>query len=191
MPLAFSAGATAGGLLGQPLHPVSLLLTRGKHCRVEQPFAAIQPALAACFAAFSAPVAVQLQGQGLALQADGLSLTSWLATPSAAALLSPLEAAAAPGAGSGGAVMSAALLADDVAADMQCSKAFAALMEHEGGAALAAASDALASPTTAALRQQVASDIVALSHSLDVRVSVFVAGGGGGWWVGGLLLARG
>lgn len=176
MPLAFSAGATTGGgLPGQPLQPVSLLLTRGKHCRAEQPFAAIQPALAACLAAFSAPVAVKLTGQGLALHADGLSLTAWLSTPGAAALLSPLDAAA----GGGGAasasatpVLSAALLADDVAADMQCSKAFAAVMEHEAahGGGGGGGDDPLAAPAAAALRQRLASDIVTLSHSLDVQV---------------------
>lgn len=171
MPLAFSAGATVGGgLLGQPQHPVSLLLTRGKHCRSEQPFAPIQQALTACFSAFSAPVAVKLTGQGLVLHADGLSLTAWLSTPGASALLSPLEAAATAGSGNGGTVLSAALLADDVAADMQCSKAFAAVMEHEASAGAGAGGSALARPAAAALRQQLASDIVALSHSLNVQV---------------------
>lgn len=170
MPLAFSAGATVGGgLLGQPQHPVSLLLTRGKHCRSEQPFAPIQQALTACFSAFSAPVAVKLTGQGLVLHADGLSLTAWLSTPGASALLSPLEAAATAGSGNGGTVLSAALLADDVAADMQCSKAFAAVMEHEASAGAGAGGSALARPAAAALRQQLASDIVALSHSLNVQ----------------------
>jgi hypothetical protein len=185
MPLAFSAGATAGGgLLGQPLQPVSLLLTRGKHCRSDQPFAAIQPVLAACFSAFSAPLAISQTAQGLALHADGLSLTAWLSTPGAAALLSPLGAAGrssntgssgssnlASAAASAAPILSASLLADDVAADMQCSKAFAAVMEHEARHGCGfSGGDPLAAPAATALRQRLASDIITLSHSLDVQV---------------------
>jgi hypothetical protein len=171
MPLAFAAaGAAAAARMGQPLQPVSLLLTRGKHCRSDQSYTPIQASLAACFQAFSAPVAAKHTPQGLLLTADALALTAWLATPSAAALLSPMVAAAA---GGSPAVLSASLLADDVAADMQCSKAFAAVLEFESsraGAHGSGTSSALeASPRSAELRQRLVGDIAALSHSLGVQ----------------------
>jgi hypothetical protein len=166
MPLAFAAaGAAAAARMGQPLQPVSLLLTRGKHCRADQSFMPIQASLAACFQAFSAPVAARHTAQGLVLTADALALTAWLATPSAAALLSPMVAAAA---GGSPAVLSASLLADDVAADMQCSKAFAAVLEFESSRA-GAHGVLEASPRSAELRQRLVGDIAVLSHSLGVQ----------------------
>lgn len=171
MPLAFAAAA-AGTRLGAPPQPVTLLLTRGKHCRGDHSFAPVQQALAACLASFSAPVATDLRGQGLLLHADALTLTAWLATPGAAALLSPLAAAGVAAGGAGPAVppvLSAALLADDVAADMQCSKAFAAVLEFEAAHVVNSAA-LTGSPRAAALRQRLASDIVVLSHTLGVQV---------------------
>ena len=192
MPLAFAAGAglSLGGLRA-PLQPVSLLLTRGKHCRGDQSYGPIQAALAACFEAFSAPVGTKVTSQGLLLHADAFALTAWLATPSAAALRSPLDAAAAPGggrdggaAGTVGAALSGALLADDVAADMQCSKAFAAVLEFEASHAIGGA-DLLAScPAAAALRQSLVSSIVALATSLGVTVRAALASGRAGGWAG-------
>lgn len=170
MPLAFAAAA-AGARLGAAPQPVTLLLTRGKHCRGDHSFAPVQQALAACLASFSAPVVAELRGQGLLLHADTLALTAWLGTPGAAALLSPLAAAGvAPGAAAPAPppVLSAALLADDVAADMQCSKAFAAVLEFEA-AHLVSAAALTGSPRAAALRQRLASDIVVLSHTLGVQ----------------------
>lgn len=172
MPLAFAAGAGLG--LGQVLQPVSLLLTRGKHCRGDQSYAPIQASLQNCFEAFSAPVAAKLTPQGLLLHADAFALTAWLAMPSAAALLSPLSAAAAGGGSSGGgsansATLSGALLADDVAADMQCSKAFAAVLEFEAGHGVSG--DALAaSPHAASLRQALVGHIVTVAARLGVQV---------------------
>ncbi|PSC77032.1 Pentatricopeptide repeat-containing [Micractinium conductrix] len=163
MPLAFAAAA-AGAHLGAAPHPVSLTLTRGKHCRGDHSFAPVQRSLADCFAAFSAPIAVELRGNSVSLQADALALTAWLSSPSATALLSPLDAAA-PGATP---VPSAALLADDVAADMQCSKAFAAVLEFEAAHPVSGA--ALAGTTrAAALRARLAADVLSLSHTLGVQ----------------------
>lgn len=168
MPLAFAAAA-AGTRLGAAPQPVTLLLTRGKHCRGDHSFAPVQQALSACFASFSAPVTAELRGQGLLLHADALALTSWLTSAGAAALLSPLGAAAR------GPVLSSALLADDVAADMQCSKAFAAVLEFEGAHAVSGAVLA-GSPRAAALRQQLASSLLILASSLGIQV-----GGWQGW----------
>lgn len=171
MPLAFAAAA-AGTRLGAAPQPVTLLLTRGKHCRGDHSFAPVQQALSACLASFSAPIAAELRGQGLLLHADALALTAWLATPGAAALLSPLAAAGVvPGGAAPAAppVLSSALLADDVAADMQCSKAFAAVLEFEA-AHVVDATALTGSPRAAALRQRLASDIAVLSHSLGVQV---------------------
>ncbi|KAI7837718.1 hypothetical protein COHA_008440 [Chlorella ohadii] len=175
MPLAFAAGAGLALGLGAPLQPVSLLLTRGKHCRGDQSYTPIQAALTACFEAFSVPVAAKVTGQGLVLHADAFALTAWLATPSAAALLSPLDAAAAPNgrdgsaSAAGAAALSGALLADDVAADMQCSKAFAAVLEFEAGHAMGNSDLLSSSPQAAALRQSLVSSIVALAASLGVQ----------------------
>jgi hypothetical protein len=177
MPLAFAAGAGLTLGLGAPLQPVSLLLTRGKHCRGDQSYAPIQAALAACFEAFSVPVAAKVSSQGLVLHADAFALTAWLATPSAAALLSPLDAAAAApsgrdgsGSAAGAAALSGALLADDVAADMQCSKAFAAVLEFEASHAMGSSDLLASSPQAAALRQSLISSIVTLAASLGVQV---------------------
>lgn len=177
MPLAFAAGAGLSLGLGAPLQPVSLLLTRGKHCRGDQSYAPIQAALAACFEAFSVPVAAKVTGQGLVLHADAFALTAWLATPSAAALLSPLDAAAAASTGrdsststAGSVALSGALLADDVAADMQCSKAFAAVLEFEASHGMGSNDLLASSPQAAALRQSLISSIVTLAASLGVQV---------------------
>ncbi len=189
MPLAFAAGAGLALGLGAPLQPVSLLLTRGKHCRGDQSYTPIQAALTACFEAFSVPVAAKVTGQGLVLHADAFALTAWLATPSAAALLSPLDAAAAPNGSDGGAsaagaaALSGALLADDVAADMQCSKAFAAVLEFEAGHAMGSSDLLSSSPQAAALRQSLVSSIVALAASLGVQVSRSRRAGPWGWCV--------
>lgn len=188
MPLAFAAGAGLSLGLGVPLQPVSLLLTRGKHCRGDQSYAPIQAALTACFEAFSVPVAAKVTGQGLVLHADAFALTAWLATPSAAALLSPLDAAAAASSGrdsststAGSAALSGALLADDVAADMQCSKAFAAVLEFEASHGMGSSDLLASSPQAAALRQSLISSIVALAASLGVQVRSRGLALGGFW----------
>lgn len=173
MPLAFAAGAGLAPHVG--LQPVSLSLTRGKHCRGDQSYAPIQASLQACFDAFSAPVAAKLTPQGgLLLHADAFALTAWLATPSAAALLSPLAAAAAGGgASAAGAQLSGALLADDVAADMQCAKAFAAVLEFEAARGADGGADACAQDASAhqaALRQALVGSIVAVATRLGVQV---------------------
>lgn len=161
------SGDVSVGLGGR----VSLLLTRGKHCRSAGSYDQIAAHLGALFVAVSAPLSVEIALSGaLSISGDATSLGPWLASsPGAVALLSPMAAAA------GAPVHSAALLHEDAAAQRQCGPAFAAVLEYEASHP-PLTPDALSSPRLAGLRQDLAAAVVGLGQALSLSDEITCEG---------------